>query len=67
MRIRRVDKKLILDQQDYLKKIVTRFGLDDAKLLSLLYLNAMNLKRIKEPVPLNSDSSINLLSDLYCT
>ena len=32
MRIRRVGKKLILDQQDYLKKIVTRFGLDDAKL-----------------------------------
>ena len=31
MRIRRVRKKLILDQQDYLKKIVTRFSLDDAK------------------------------------
>ena len=31
MRIQRVGKKLILDQQDYLKKIVTRFGLDDAK------------------------------------
>ena len=31
MRIQRVGKKLILDQQDYLKKIVTQFGLDDAK------------------------------------
>ena len=31
MRIQRVSKKLILDQQDYLKKVVTRFGLDDAK------------------------------------
>ena len=31
MRIRRVGKKLILDQQDYLKKIVTWFSLDDAK------------------------------------
>ena len=31
MRIRQIGKKLILDQQDYLKKIVTRFGLDDAK------------------------------------
>ena len=30
MRIRQVGKKLILDQQDYLK-IVTQFGLDDAK------------------------------------
>ena len=30
-RIWRVGKKLILDQQDYLKKIVTRFGLDDAE------------------------------------
>ena len=31
MRIQQVGKKLILDQQDYLKKIVTQFGLDDAK------------------------------------
>ena len=32
MRIQQVGRKLILDQQDYLKRIVTRFGLDDAKL-----------------------------------
>ena len=31
MRIQRVGKKLILDQQDYLKRIVTQFGLDNAK------------------------------------
>ena len=32
MRIRRIGRKLILDQQDYLKKIVTRFRLKNAKL-----------------------------------
>ena len=31
MRMRQVGKKLILDQQDYLKKIITQFGLDNAK------------------------------------
>ena len=66
MRIRREGHKIILDQQDYLDKIVMHFNLQNHTLLEHLFLLDMNQKKTKEQQPHNSVRNISPLLDHYC-
>ena len=65
MKIQHTRKKLILDQHDYLDKIVTWFDLEGSYLSIPLFQLAMSQKKIKEQPLRHFVLSISLLSGPY--
>ena len=67
MKIQHTGYKLILDQHDYLDKIVTQFDLKVPTLSTPLFQLAMNRKKIKEQQLRHFALSISLLLGPYYT